>query len=276
MDAEAMDMKSPQPSAAAPRQGSAAARQGRTDARQGSADGTRQGRTAEPRAGRTGESRAARAAEPRTDRSGETRAAIMVAAERLIAERGLASVSNRQIGEAAGQGNVTVVSYHFGTKASLIRAIMERHSESTDGIRQRMLERIGDSTRLRDWVACLVGPMAEHLGTLDTPSWHARFSLQVMADPSLRALFTDDSVCTEPVLRTLEGLGRCLAGMPPEVRAQRRDMARHLTLGICADREHALALGTAPPNFSWHDTAVALTDAVTGLYSAPVTHTERT
>lgn len=47
----------------------------------------------------------------------------MTAAERLYAEHGVFGMSNRQVSEAAGQGNNAAVGYHFGTKTDLVRAI---------------------------------------------------------------------------------------------------------------------------------------------------------
>ena len=51
----------------------------------------------------------------RSDRASSTQEAILVAAERLFAEHGVFAVSNRQVSEAAGQGNNAAVGYHFGT-----------------------------------------------------------------------------------------------------------------------------------------------------------------
>ena len=64
----------------------------------------------------------------RTDRASTTRVAILTAAERLYAEHGVFAVSNRQVSEAAGQGNNAAVGYHFGTKTDLVRAIEERRT----------------------------------------------------------------------------------------------------------------------------------------------------
>jgi AcrR family transcriptional regulator len=47
-------------------------------------------------------------------------------------------VSNRQISEAAGQGNNTAVGYHFGTKTDLIRAILRRHREPVEARRKEL------------------------------------------------------------------------------------------------------------------------------------------
>ncbi len=210
-------------------------------------------------------------AETRTVRSTGTREAIMAAAERLYAEHGLVAVSNRQISEAAGQGNVAAVGYHFGTRADLVRAIMGKHTEAIERIRQRILDETRGSREVRDWVGCLVRPAPEHLDTLGLPSWYARFAVQVMTDPLLRAIVTDEALTREPLRETLYGLGRCLDALPAEVRAERGDMARQLITHTCAERERALAEGTSTRQPSWDDTAGALTDAITGLLLAPAT-----
>ena len=79
-----------------------------------------------------------------------TREALLTAAERLFAERGVHAVANRQISEAAGQGNNAAVSYHFGTKADLVRAITRKHVDQIERTRARMVVGIGDSADLRD------------------------------------------------------------------------------------------------------------------------------
>ncbi|MCB5908923.1 TetR/AcrR family transcriptional regulator [Streptomyces sp. SF28] len=200
----------------------------------------------------------------------------MTSAERLFAEHGLSAVSSRQIGEAAGQGNVTAVSYHFGAKAGLVRAIMTKHGEEIEQIRQQHLADVGDSHDIRDWVGCLVRPVPEHLGSLGSPSWHARFAVQVMTDPMMRALVTDEALTRKHLRQTLDGLGRCLDALPARIRAERGDMARHLITHTCAERERALAEGTAPLHSSWEHTADALTDAIVGLLTAPVTSSRHT
>src|SRR5215212_3083083 len=99
----------------------------------------------------------------RTERASITREAILAAAERLFAEHGVYAVSNRQVSEAAGQGNNAAVGYHFGTKTDLVRGIEQKHRASIDRLLERMVAETGDSTELRDWVACLVSSLTEHL-----------------------------------------------------------------------------------------------------------------
>jgi AcrR family transcriptional regulator len=207
----------------------------------------------------------------RAERAGATRELILTAAERLFAERGVNAVSNRQVAEAAGQGNNTVVGYHFGTKADLVRAIVRRHAGHTEEIRSRLLTRISDSTDVRDWVDCLVRPLPEHLGTLRGPTWFARFCAQLMTDPALHQILVEESFASPSLQQCIDGLNRCLPDLPADVRAERGEMVRHLIVHMPAERERAIAENRATPRSNWDDAATGLADAVVGLWLAPVT-----
>jgi AcrR family transcriptional regulator len=209
----------------------------------------------------------------RTARAHATRELILTAAERLFAEHGVFAVSNRQVSEAAGQGNNTAVGYHFGTKADLVRAIARRHSAPIEEIRQRRLAEIGDSRDIRDWLGCLVWPVALHLDAVGSPTWFARFGAQVMTDPAFRPIMIDESLSSPSLIRIVEALDECLPDLPPEIRAERSDMARQLLVHVFAERERALAEKIPTPRASWHDAATGLIDALVGLWLAPITTT---
>ncbi|GGR41264.1 TetR family transcriptional regulator [Streptomyces aurantiogriseus] len=208
----------------------------------------------------------------RDEQVSATREALLSAAERLFAEHGVHAVANRQISEAAGQGNNAAVSYHFGTKIDLVRAIARRHAEGIEAGRLRMLAAIGDSTDLRDWVACAVRPVIEHVEALGAPSWYGRFIAQVTADPALRAVTTEEFAAASPSMQKLQdGLDRCLPDLPAEVHAERSAMTRHLITQMTAERERALADNEPTFRASWRDAANGLIDAVVALWQAPVT-----
>lgn len=212
----------------------------------------------------------------RDARTTATRQAIMSTAERLFAERGVYAVSNRQVGEAAGQANNTAVGYHFGSKTDLIREIIQKHSRHIDFRRAELLTQVRGSSALRDWVSCLVLPSTEHFATLGVPSWYARFNAQVMADPTLRAVIYEDALTSDALKDTLAGLRETAADLPADTRRTRADMARQLLVYMCAERERELALGhaddgTATPVGRWESLGVDLVDALTGLWTAPVT-----
>ncbi|MFJ7213385.1 TetR/AcrR family transcriptional regulator [Amycolatopsis sp. NPDC098790] len=204
-------------------------------------------------------------------RASATRESILVTAERLFAEHGVQVVSNRHISEAAGQGNNAAVNYHFGTKVDLVRAIVRRHAERMERLRAELVEEIEGDGDLRDWVACLVRPSTTYLRELGAPTWFARFSAQVMTDPALREIIAEESLSSPALARAVEGLNRCLDGLPPDVRAERGDMARQLMIHMVAERERALAEGTPTPRATWDDAGTGLIDAITGLLLAPVT-----
>ena len=206
----------------------------------------------------------------RAEQVSATRELILTAAERLFAERGVNAVSNRQVSEAAGQGNNTAVGYHFGTKADLVRAIVRKHAERIEEIRARLLAGIGDSTDVRDWVDCLVRPIPEHLANLGGPTWYARFCAQLMTDPSLHEILVEESLASPSLRQIIDGLMRCLPELPPEVRAERGEMARHLIVHMPAERERAVAENLPTPRANWHDAASGLVDALVGLWLAPV------
>ncbi|UYM06007.1 TetR/AcrR family transcriptional regulator [Solicola gregarius] len=215
---------------------------------------------------------AARDGGVRTDRVSATRGRILNTAERLFAERGVFSVSNRQVSVAAGQGNNTAVGYHFGDKLDLVSAIVRRHFGPLEQRRESLVARAGESTDIRDWVGCLVLPMTAHLDALEDPTWFARFNAQLTTDPALRALIVEEASTTS-VREVVDRIRRCSPDLPDDVRAERHDMARNLITHICAERERALADGTPSRRPTWAATGAGLIDAIVAIWQAPVTET---
>ncbi len=207
----------------------------------------------------------------RSERASSTQEAILVAAERLFAEHGVFAVSNRQVSEAAGQGNNAAVGYHFGTKADLVRAIEQKHRAPVEQLREQMVADLGDAAEMRDWVACLVCPLTGHLAALGNPTWYARFAAQAMADPAYHDIVVKDALSSPSLVQVIDGINSCLPDLPVDVRFERNIMARNLLMHSCADFERALAAGTSMPRPSWRAAATGLIDAIVGLWLAPVT-----
>ncbi len=206
----------------------------------------------------------------RSDRSTGTREALLSAAEVLFAERGMYAVSNRQISEAAGQGNNAAACYHFGTRTELLRAIESKHRVPIEGLRAQMVADIRDSTKLRDWVGTLVHPLTDHLAALGTPTWYARFAAQAMADPTYRHVVTKDAFASPMLVRTVDGINRCLPDLPRRVRFERTVMVRNLLMHTCAEHEGALAQHGPGSRSNWRVAGEGLIDAIVGLWRAPV------
>ena len=161
----------------------------------------------------------------RADRATSTQEAILKAAERLYAEHGVFAVSNRQVSEAAGQGNNAAVGYHFGTKTDLVRAIEHKHRGPIEELRERRIADIDNSTEMRDWVAALVCPLTDHLAALGNPTWYARFAAQAMTDPAYHNIVVKDALASPSLVRVLDGITGCLPDLPVDVRVERNIMA---------------------------------------------------
>ncbi|OBF60667.1 TetR family transcriptional regulator [Mycobacterium sp. 852002-51971_SCH5477799-a] len=210
----------------------------------------------------------------RTDRASSTQEAILVAAERLYAEHGMFAVSNRQVSEAAGQGNNAAVGYHFGTKADLVRAIEHKHRGPVEELREKMVSDLlasGEPGELRSWVACLVRPLTDHLEQLGNPTWYARFAAQAMTDPAYYNIVVKGALSSPSLVQVVDGFNRCLPNLPVDVHFERNIMARNLLMHTCADRERAFATGALTSHRSWRAAASGLIDAIVGLWLAPVT-----
>jgi AcrR family transcriptional regulator len=206
----------------------------------------------------------------RSQRADNTRDTILSTAERLFAEHGIAAVSHRQIVAAARQGNNAAVSYHFGTKGDLARAIEDKHGDHIESLRTRMIAGIGDSPGLRDWVACLVQPLTDHLGAIGKPSWYARFAAQAVTDPTYQRIITKNGFESATLGRVVEQIGRALPTVPAEVRAQRSVMMRTMLLYTCAEFERELAEGNPFPWPDWPAAARGLIDGIVALMQGPV------
>lgn len=201
-----------------------------------------------------------------------TRTRILSTAERLYAERGVLAVSNRQISEAAGQGNNFAVGYHFGARPDLVRAILDRHDAAIEPIRLRMLDDIAPNAELRDWIGVLVLPQTEYYASLGAPSYFGRFCAQIVTDPVLRDVLYETAAGAESLMRALTGMYAALTELPNTVREARDVMTRSIIVHSIADFELMCAnRGKVPDLPDWHDLGGYLVDALVGVWSAPVT-----
>lgn len=74
-------------------------------------------------------------------RSTSTRESILDTAESLFAQQGHEATSMRQITGAAGV-NLASVNYHFGSKESLVQAVLKRRLEVLNRERMRLLDEL--------------------------------------------------------------------------------------------------------------------------------------
>lgn len=166
----------------------------------------------------------------------EARERILLAGERLVAERGL-GVPLREIALESGQRNNSAVHYHFGSRDGLVRAIVERRMELLEKRQLELLaehERSGTAETVLGLVDALVRPM--FTAPYEQGSTHyARFLEQVRVHPVI-ARPEIDLEHWATVRRITERLGRALQG--PSRRGRLASMSTVL-FALLADWERA-------------------------------------
>lgn len=165
----------------------------------------------------------------------DVRNRLLNAAEQLFAERGLESVSLREINAAAEVGNASAVQYHFGGRAGLIRALLDRHHPAVEARRHALLDQY-DETGLEDLRAlagALVRPFAAELSVVGGPGY-----LQTMAELATgpRPVLSSASI-EDPSDSTYRWRATVAPLLDPEaVRLHRRFTAVQFTLTELARR----------------------------------------
>jgi len=189
------------------------------------------------------------------------------AAERLVAERGLAAMSLREVQGAAGQRNKSAAHYHFGSKEGLVEAVVATRMGAVGAARRELLDDIGPDADRRELVEALVLPLADHVLSGPRSSHWARFLVQAANDPTLAAV----------VRRSFEGSsfrdvrGRLLASLdhlPEPLRARRLDHAVAIVVTSLAHLEgggRGDGAVTLPASVQIAD----LVDMALGLLEAP-------
>jgi AcrR family transcriptional regulator len=177
------------------------------------------------------------AAPRRRNASGEsTRVMLMEVAERLFATRGIEAVTLREIQEAAGQSNTSVIRYHFGSRDGLIRALIAYRQHSLGADRQEMLVQMRDEGKEADpravvWL--LARPLANSItaGEMFVP-----FLSRLSEDPRARSDYWPDHLDDDWTQEKLEELvDAALQDLPERVRRGRTFQLYISLINVLAD-----------------------------------------
>lgn len=208
---------------------------------------------------------------------GTTTDELLDAAELLIAERGVEGVSLREIGTAARQRNNSAAQYHFGSKAGLLAALLERRMVH---VNERRLELLGEITSddgvdplIDSLVDAWFRPLAEVV-LVDPPTGYARFVAQVVTHPAFEEFRIQHH---DGLMAGLIDVGGRLIGaldhLPHEVAVERIELAGITGVHALAQLERrattAATSGTGPAAIE--DVMTNLLDAIGGLLRAPAT-----
>lgn len=115
---------------------------------------------------------------------GSTRMRLMLAAERLVAEHGVAGVSVRDLAKEAN-ANLSAIDYHFGSKIKLVLATLDWRGLQGVSMRQQQLAAFEDQARIEDERGLLVAIMEAHVNRPSSPGQPTNlFFIRLLVDPT--------------------------------------------------------------------------------------------
>ena len=177
-----------------------------------------------------------------------TREALILAAERLIAENGIDGVSLRQINTEAGQRNSSAAHYHFGSKEALVHSIYDHRLGSVNRRRQQLLDEIlaaGRGADVRALVEAIVRPIVDEIRDSEGGSFYIRFLAQAMGHPQASTRDYWKTILTDAALTAYELLKKAMPDVDEPVISQRFGLMWELIIHSLADRERYLESGKA-------------------------------
>lgn len=181
--------------------------------------------------------------------SQNTKAALIRAAERLFAEKGLGGVSVKDITRAAGARNESALHYHFGGVDALIREVFANRYREIEQARTALLAELQLDKANDEVEAVLEAAIAPFMAAClkKDGRLYARFCAQIATDPrfDIGELVSEIGMPSLGALRSL--LVNRLRGIPNDILATRLRRTFIMSLVQAADYARQIELGTAPP-----------------------------
>ncbi|MBS0409329.1 MAG: TetR family transcriptional regulator [Proteobacteria bacterium] len=151
----------------------------------------------------------------------ETVEELLATAERLFAERGVENVALTAIVAEAGQKNRSALHYHFGSRAGVLGAVMERRLAVINARRHALLEALGPGADPAEIVRADVAALG--LTVLEAP-WGADY-ISILAQVRFHPQLLGEGGPREDTLSGLRLARRLLRAaapqIPPELLARR-------------------------------------------------------
>jgi len=179
----------------------------------------------------------------------DTKEALIRAAERLFAEKGLSGVTVRDITVAAGARNQSALHYHFGGMEELIKEIFAHRFREIEEQRIKRLAELGQAGQSRDIHALVragIAPLLE--ACLDEDGrLYAQFSVQLLSNPRYDVASLIKYVGMTSVTSIGEYLSQAVGNVPDNILALRMRRVFMISVMIMADYARQVSTGKAPP-----------------------------
>jgi AcrR family transcriptional regulator len=161
---------------------------------------------------------------------------LLLAAERLFAEHGIAGVSLRQISNEAGSSNNSAIQYHFGSKEDLLRAIFNyRLGDLTQ--RRALLRARANPDDLRAQVEAHILPLIE---LAESPDCSYVSFIEQLQRAGAVDVFIHQANAMKSQEEFTSGMRRLLSHIPEPARSLRIQQAQDLAVHLAAERERAI------------------------------------
>ena len=172
-----------------------------------------------------------------------TREKLIDEAARAFAAHGVYGASLIDITRRAGQRNRGALHYHFGSRAGVLCAVLERHADFLARREGELLEiaRVAPDDDVRSVVEAIVRPATE----LAESGWRGRSYLVILAelvdeDPESLDADVSNALARTGGYEVYALLATRMADVGPEVRAERFALATAFILRAVADRARVL------------------------------------
>lgn len=193
---------------------------------------------------------------------------LILAAERLFAERGIDAVSLRAVNAAAGT-NVASANYHFGTKDALVEALIQERSGAVATLRATLLDDLEAAGPLtaRGLAEAFVTPVAQ-MALSDGHTW-VRFIAGILGSGH-PALAVVTGAFTEQAVRLTGLLERICPEASRETVRFRLAQAMNLTFRVLGDVDGVQdTLALSGVELSPEQVVEQLLDVVTAILAGP-------
>lgn len=208
----------------------------------------------------------------------KTRLQLILAGETLFAERGIDSVSLRQINSAAGQKNSSAAHYHFGSRENLVQAIYAWRMEQVNERRLhyvRRLEEAGREQDVRALVEAIVLPIVDEIRESENGSHYIRFIAQLVGHPRLVLQQVWENDLATGMSRVSQLMNEALPDIPPSLISQRFGLMWEQAIHALADQERLTAGSRRAPAVGQDLFVSNLIDTISGGLMAPVSEQTR-
>jgi AcrR family transcriptional regulator len=200
--------------------------------------------------------------------------ALLDAAELLMDERGIDSVSLNEINRSSGHQNRNAVNYHFGSREAIIRALVRRKLDVVDAERTALLDHLeatASPLAARTVLEVAIGPLSRQLRTADGRRY-LRLLGQLIDHPRYVADARRALAAASSMQRCAQLIAPHFGHLPPAVTIERGSMLTALGLRSLAD--HARAMDTEPAPralLTVNEFTTNLVDILLAIVEAPTT-----